>query len=87
MKLKTSKYNYDILTFGSSEYSQLDWIFDKEIYYNWYDITLIEIDWEYFKFSDKVKSRFHSAPGWRFEFHIALIGFHFTLEVRSYEFS
>lgn len=87
MKFNASKSKCNILFYGSSEYSQLNWLWNKDIYYTWYDFTLIDLDWEYFKFSDKIKDRFYTAPDWKFEFHIAILGFHFTMEVSGYEIS
>ena len=85
MQFSINNTKYTISSYASSEYSQIDWIWNKGVYSNWYDFTLIELEWMYDKYSEKMKAKFHDIPDWRFEVHAALLGLHFTVEVNGIE--
>ncbi len=57
-ELKKKDFDYDITFSFYCEWEQLKFLWDKEIYYNWYDMTLINFYWSYIEFNRNYDDEF-----------------------------
>lgn len=79
-------FGYNIFMYGSSEWGQLEVLWNREARYNWFDFTVFHLSWRS-KRTKKLEStqesgaKSHKFPGACVEINLGLLGLKLTLIV------